>query len=312
MPLGLLLGMLLAYALYRQEFPNRFTPADFAIVWQAAQQSREVADQQLKKNQGIVHRIHKVTSDAGYTPSSRLLLQKAERIQQLAHQLSDYIQWIDSSILQERGGVDSSLQLPVGYGQPIQANPAQINSLQHYLIAFADTCRRLTGLPLTPVLTESTGREHAFYETYFNQTPLAIGLYSLRRLEIQLRMQEHQALEQLRHQVGNDADLKASLLLPLVTAESEVVREGEPYQATLTLIPAFNLSKLGFRYHSSLGDCQVDSTGTAQLSFTAQARHFDSKGLSKQTFTASLTFQNPYTLRDTTFRVTEAYYVRKR
>jgi len=146
-----------------------------------------------------------------------------------------------------------------------------------------------------------------FAQLNFGQTPLAAALAVISEIETKVVAMENTVLTETAENLGIK-DHKIDRLIPMVRANSHFVPAGTPYQAEVFL--AATSSSLRPQMNVGNQTLTVDGDGIGNYKFVASGGAYDSQGMLKKSWTASIKMKNPDG-SDTLVQVKEDYTVVK-
>ncbi|MEY3416046.1 MAG: gliding motility-related protein [Bacteroidota bacterium] len=154
-----------------------------------------------------------------------------------------------------------------------------------------------------PRITEHEAKEKDFAQMNFGQTPMCAAMAVLSNIEAEVMNQETVALANLQQLVGA-TNIQFDQISAQYSAESKVVANGTKYKAVLFLSATSSAVTPTMKLN---GSTIKVAKGYGEVEIMARATNFDKDGLSKQTWSGSITINNKGT--DTTFTVKGEYTV---
>jgi gliding motility-associated protein GldM len=144
-----------------------------------------------------------------------------------------------------------------------------------------------------------------FAELNFSETPVPAALATLSQKQSEVRRYEADVLKQLADKVGIK-EVKFDQVFAAISAQANTVVAGMDYEAELFI--AATSSSFSPRM-SINGSGLVIKDGRGQIKFKTSGGEYDKNGLSKKSYTASVTYQSPEGAK--TESITKEYFVLK-
>ncbi|MEN7546915.1 gliding motility protein GldM [Rapidithrix thailandica] len=157
--------------------------------------------------------------------------------------------------------------------------------------------------PLYKNNPEQKSKDFAYLN--FDHTPAVACLAIVSELQSKVARVEAKALEVLASEVGAD-QLKFDKIVAVVKPQSQVVAAGTEYVAEMFLAASSSGAKPEMTFN---GKAISVEGGIGQIKFKAQGGGYDKEGKAKKTWKGAIKINTP--LGDTTFEVTEEYFVAK-
>ena len=152
-------------------------------------------------------------------------------------------------------------------------------------------------------ITDHEAKQKDFAQMNFGQTPMCAAMAVLSNIEAEVMNQETVALANLQQLVGA-TNIQFDQISAQYSAESKVVANGTKYKAVLFLSATSSAVTPTMKLN---GSTIKVAKGYGEVEIMARATNFDKDGLSKQTWSGSITINNKGT--DTTFTVKGEYTV---
>jgi gliding motility-associated protein GldM len=254
------------------------------------------------------------------------VIKKADQTRELANKMYEELDKLKIDVIKAGGGEkdgkivnlaeeEAVAILMVGQGNSkngkAYALKNQLNTYVENLKKLADpgTELQLLGLdanedPSAKAYTDQKGKDFAEYN--FAQTPVPAALAVLSQKQAEVRRYENTVLDQLAAKVGAK-EVKFDKIFGMVSAKSNTVVAGTPFEAEMFI--AASSSAITPRMSFNGAGYPVKD-GKAQIRFTAQGGSYDSNGLSKRTYSGSISYNDPAGGAKT-IPVTGEYFVAK-
>lgn len=278
-----------------------------------------------KDNDLILQGIKEAVERRNKNPKDLIIWQKANQIvaetEVVMKELEDFrIQVVEVSGGREEDGTykgaasyDEVMQIALGAGD---SKNGRAYKLQAMLNAYAkkiaeyDTALKIKPLALDASQIEQFKNKEGqknkdFAHLNFENTPTAAALAVLSQLQTEVAKVETKALDRMASLVG--VKQVFDKIIPVISAESQVVTAGTPYKAKMyvTATSSSNVPKLT----ASIGNVKMGEDGAGSIEFIAQANDFDATGRAKRVWKG--TFVVPTPNGDSTFEVQQEYFVAK-
>lgn len=301
----------IGYAVYKTKYPVRLTQDEFRVIYSATIQTEQITLDMAARNRGLLSRMKKELderNDSTLVP----IIDQAIALHQSSIQLANLTQSMKVTPLS--AWQQPQQPFPKEYLLPTELSQHKVTTWRHQLDAFTRQCEALAATPLPSITLGPKGQilnDQEFYDYYWKNTPTVLTLYTIARLKMQATAIEIQTLHHLFDRLSPLNDISTQLF-PTITTESDIVSEGDSYQAHAELMYGLNLTTLRATIQASEGDLQMNSH-SAQLQVLAKASKFDANGLALKTLRVRYSYMDPYRNRiDTTRELVEHYFVRKK
>ena len=163
----------------------------------------------------------------------------------------------------------------------------------------------LSGSEDPAVAKDANNKNKDFAELNFAETPVPAALATLSQKQSEVRRHESTILAALAAKIGLK-DIKFDKILAMVSAKSNTVVAGMDYEAEM-FIAAYSS---GITPRMSFNGSSVPvKDGKGQIKFKAQGGQYDGRGLSRKTYTATISFNGPNGAE--TRNVDQEYFVLK-
>jgi gliding motility-associated protein GldM len=163
----------------------------------------------------------------------------------------------------------------------------------------------LSGSEDPAVSKDANNKNKDFAELNFAETPVPAALATLSQKQSEVRRHESTILGELARKIGLQ-DIKFDKILAMVSAKSNTVVAGMDYEAEM-FIAAYSS---GITPRMSFNGSSVPvKDGKGQIKFKAQGGQYDGRGLSRKTYTATISFNGPNGAE--TRNVDQEYFVLK-
>ncbi len=278
----------------------------FALLNNSLETANQSASEKNKGTiQGIESRIKELPNPAAYADITR----KAAEVHKLAESVVNEIEGIKAKVIEAGGGIDPETgqiknpkeeekiyQLMVGASKKGAAY-SLATSMEQYitkLTALADKGTVFPALSLSAkedpmVAKDADQRNKDFAELNFAQTPVAAALATLSQKQAEIRRYESEVLGQLAAKVGAK-EVKFDKVFAQVSANANTVVAGMEYEAEVFIAATSS----GFTPRMSLNGASLPvKDGRGQIKFKATGGEYDRNGLSKKTYTASVSYMSP-------------------
>lgn len=286
-----------------------------------------VNSQTIQENSELEKRIAKAVVDNGNKPHEQVFVKNAEEVRKKTDAMIARIKDLREKMIDITGGKEADGNYKGGKEEEKVAGfmvgpegskkgegykfKDELNQYADYLTKITNNQVKVPKLALDgkedPMFKNSDQARKDFAQLNFAETPMVAALAVLAQKESEILKYENEVLAHFAGQVGA-ADLKFDQVIAMVRPASKVVAAGTKYEAEMFL--AASASTITPTMTARGASIQVDpKTKLGKVSFTASASGYDSEGMSKQKWEGSVTFK--FKGKDTTFKVTEEYYVAK-
>ena len=272
--------------------------------------SLEVANQSAaSKNKGMVQGIETRIKDLPNPAAYMDVLKRANEVRKIADALFNHLDDIKSKVIETGGGIDPETgniknpkeeekvyDLMVGAnksGMAYKLIPMFEGYIQQ-LQKMADPGTKFLPLALDakddPIASKDrTQANKDFAELNFAQTPVPAALASLSQKQAEIRRYESDVLNQLAAKVGAK-EIKFDKVFAQVSANANTVVAGMEYQAEVFIAATSS----GFTPRMSYNGAAVAVVdGRGQIKFKTSGGNYDSNGMSKKSYTATVAYMSP-------------------
>ena len=255
--------------------------------------------------EGIKAKINDSPNPAQYAD----ILAKANQVRKMSDAMVSDMENLKSQIVEKTGGYDKETGALVGLKETEKVYEFMIGGKKQGMAyslktklddfvtkisTFADKGTKIDPLALSgsedpAVAKDANNKNKDFAELNFAETPVPAALATLSQKQSEVRRHEATVLGQLAEKVGIK-DIKFDKILAMVSANSNTVVAGMDYEAEM-FIAAYSS---GITPRMSFNGSSVPvKDGKGQIKFKAQGGQYDGRGLSKKTYTATISFTGP-------------------
>jgi gliding motility-associated protein GldM len=251
---------------------------------------------------------------------------QAQEVHKLADGMVEEIENLKNQIIDKTGGKDSVTHALVGMKETEKVHELMIGNgskngyayslktkLDSYVAKLLTHANKgttldplaLSGIDDKAVSMDANNKNKDFAELNFAETPVPAALATLSQKQSEVRRHENTILQDLAKNIGLN-DIKFDQILAMVSAKSNTVVAGMDYEAEM-FIAAYSS---GITPRMSFNGSSVPvKDGKGQIKFKAQGGQYDGRGLSRKTYTASISFNGPNGAE--TRNVDQEYFVLK-
>ncbi|MHA8051117.1 gliding motility protein GldM [Aquirufa sp. ROCK-SH2] len=288
--------------------------------------SLEVANQSsTTKNKGMVQGIEQRIQDLPNPAAYADILKRANEVRKISDELINHLDAVKSKVIEVGGGIDPETgniknpkeeekvyELMIGSNKSGEAYKL-VPLFEQYLKsleALADKGTKFSPLALDakddPIVSRDWNQSNKdFAELNFQQTPVPAALATLSQKQAEIRRYESEVLNQLASKVGAK-EIKFDKVFAQVSANANTVVAGMEYQAEVFIAATSS----GFTPRMSFNGSSIPvSDGRGQIKFKTSGGNYDANGLSKKTYTATVSYMSPAGPK--TESVTKEYFVLK-
>jgi gliding motility-associated protein GldM len=279
----------------------------------------------VQKNTQTVKAIKSKIDDSPNPSQYADIMRQAMEVRKMSDAMVGELDNLKSQIIDKTGGYDKETGALVGMKETEQVYEFMIGGkkqglayglktkLDGYvakLLTYADKGTKLDPLALSgsedpAVSKDANNKNKDFAELNFAETPVPAALATLSQKQSEIRRHESTILGQLADKVGIK-DIKFDQILAMVSAKSNTVVAGMDYEAEM-FIAAYSS---GITPRMSFNGSSVPvKDGKGQIKFKAQGGQYDGRGLSRKTYTATISFNGPNGAE--TRNVDQEYFVLK-
>lgn len=237
------------------------------------------------------------------------ILSKANQVRKMSDAMVGEMDNLKSQIIEKTGGYDKETGALVGMKETEQVYEIMIGGKKQGLAyglktklddfvtkisTFADKGTKIDPLALSgsedpAVAKDANNKNKDFAELNFAETPVPAALATLSQKQSEVRRHEATVLGQLAEKVGIK-DIKFDQILAMVSANSNTVVAGMDYEAEM-FIAAYSS---GITPRMSFNGSSVPvKDGKGQIKFRTSGGQYDGRGLSRKTYTATISFTGP-------------------
>lgn len=272
--------------------------------------SLEVANSSaVQKNNQTVEGIKAKVNDSPNPAQYADIIKQAQEVRKLSDAMVGELDDLKTVIIEKSGGIDEKTGTLVGMKETEKVYEVMIGGKKDGLAyglktkldnfvtkiaSYADKSTKFESLALSgkedpAVAKDANNKNKDFAELNFAETPVPAALATLSQKQSEIRRYESTVLGQLAEKVGIK-DVKFDKILAMVSAKSNTVVAGMDYEAEM-FIAAYSS---GITPRMSFNGAGVPvRDGKGQIKFKAQGGQYDSRGLSKKTYAASISFNGP-------------------
>jgi gliding motility-associated protein GldM len=250
---------------------------------------------------------------------------QAQEVHKLADAMVGELDNLKSQIITKTGGYDKETGALVGMKetepvyelmiggkkQGLAYNlKTQLDTYVSKISKYGDKGMKIEPLALSgsedpAVSKDANNKNKDFAELNFAETPVPAALATLSQKQSEVRRHESTILAALAAKIGLK-DIKFDKILAMVSAKSNTVVAGMDYEAEM-FIAAYSS---GISPRMSFNGSSVPvKDGKGQIKFKAQGGQYDGRGLSRKTYTATISFNGPNGAE--TRNVDQEYFVLK-
>jgi gliding motility-associated protein GldM len=252
-------------------------------------------------------------------------ISQAQEVHKLADAMVGELDNLKSQIITKTGGYDKETNALVGMKETEPVYELMIGGkkqglayglktkLDEYVAKiskYGDKGMKIEPLALSgsedpAVAKDANNKNKDFAELNFAETPVPAALATLSQKQSEVRRHESTILAALAAKIGLK-DIKFDKILAMVSAKSNTVVAGMDYEAEM-FIAAYSS---GITPRMSFNGSSVPvKDGKGQIKFKAQGGQYDGRGLSRKTYTATISFNGPNGAE--TRNVDQEYFVLK-
>jgi hypothetical protein len=255
-----------------------------------------VAGDLNRSNEDSEHAIQSIIKHRGNIPKDDSIKIIVLKLREASVFLVMSIDSVKESLIERTGGYkeDESIK---GFSDKIAVE--DILSLNDSIISFFSTYH---SLPIDSI--------KICLNSISNELPLSIQLMNLSCLQWRISKLERSVLERMSVGLDEDDFDKFNKIKVCVNPVSTVVKEGEPYKASIFVTgigSAEMIKEIKFENKS----IPIDSNGIGKVAFAAKGVKFDKGGFCKKNCNGSITITR-YNGRDSVYSFTHDYKVRKK
>jgi gliding motility-associated protein GldM len=263
----------------------------------------------VQKNIATIEGMKEALKRSANQSNDAQYISQAQEVHKLADAMVGELDNIKGQIIDKTGGYDKETGALVGMKETEQVYEMMIGSkknglaygLKDKLDAYVKNISKYSGpkLKIEPLamsgsedpMTAKDGnnKNKDFAELNFAETPVPAALATLSQKQSEVRRHESTILSELASRIGLK-DIKFDKILAMVSAKSNTVVAGMDYEAEM-FIAAYSS---GITPRMSFNGSSVPvKDGKGQIKFKAQGGQYDGRGLSRKTYTATISFNGP-------------------
>jgi gliding motility-associated protein GldM len=263
----------------------------------------------VQKNNQTVEGIKAKVNDSPNPAQYADIIKQASEVRKLSDAMVSELDNLKNTIIEKSGGIDPETGTLVGMKETEKVHEimvggnknglayglkGQLDNFVSKLSGYADKGTKFASLALSgdedpAVSKDASNKNKDFAELNFAETPVPAALATLSQKQSEVRRYESTILGQLAEKVGIK-DIKFDKILAMVSAKSNTVVAGMDYEAEM-FIAAYSS---GITPRMSFNGAGVPvRDGKGQIKFKAQGGQYDNRGLSRKTYTASISFNGP-------------------
>ena len=263
----------------------------------------------VQKNNQTVEGIKAKVNDSPNPAQYADIIRQAQEVRKLSDAMVGELDNLKGTIVEQTGGIDPETGAYVGMKETEKVYEimiggkknglayglkTQLDNFVTKIATYSDKNTKFEPLALSgkedpAVAKDANNKNKDFAELNFAETPVPAALATLSQKQSEIRRYESTILGQLAEKVGIK-DIKFDKILAMVSAKSNTVVAGMDYEAEM-FIAAYSS---GITPRMSFNGAGVPvRDGKGQIKFKAQGGQYDSRGLSKKTYSASISFNGP-------------------
>ena len=279
----------------------------------------------VQKNIATIEGMKELLKRSSNQANDAQYITQAQEVHKLADEMVGEMDNLKSQIIDKTGGYDKETGALVGMKETEQVYEIMIggkkqglayklkNQLDTYVTKiskYADKGMKIEPLAMSgsedpAVSKDANNKNKDFAELNFAETPVPAALATLSQKQSEVRRHESTILGELARKIGLQ-DIKFDKILAMVSAKSNTVVAGMDYEAEM-FIAAYSS---GITPRMSFNGSSVPvKDGKGQIKFKAQGGQYDGRGLSRKTYTATISFNGPNGAE--TRNVDQEYFVLK-
>ena len=288
--------------------------------------SLEIANQSAsKKNKGVVQGIDERIKDLPNPAAYAEILARANEVRRIADALVNHMDGLKGLVIEAGGGIDpetGNIKNPKEEEKVYELMVGANNGGEGYKLAkmfdqyvkdlekIAEPGTKFNSLA-TDAKTDAIASKDPdqankdFAELNFENTPIPAALATLSQKQSEVRRYESDVLSQLAAKVGAK-EIKFDKVFAQVSANANTVVAGMEYQAEVFIAATSS----GFTPRMSFNGASIPvMDGRGQIKFKTSGGNYDANGMSKKTYTASVSYMSP--LGQKTETIQKEYFVLK-
>ena len=279
----------------------------------------------VQKNIATIEGMKELLKRSSNQANDAQYITQAQEVHKLADAMVGEMDNLKNMIVDKTGGYDKETGALVGMKETEQVYELMIGGkkqglayglktkLDDYVAKiskYADKNMKIEPLALSgsedpAVSKDANNKNKDFAELNFAETPVPAALATLSQKQSEVRRHESTILGELARKIGLQ-DIKFDKILAMVSAKSNTVVAGMDYEAEM-FIAAYSS---GITPRMSFNGSSVPvKDGKGQIKFKAQGGQYDGRGLSRKTYTATISFNGPNGAE--TRNVDQEYFVLK-
>jgi gliding motility-associated protein GldM len=264
----------------------------------------------VQKNIATIEGMKDLLERSANKANDAQYIAQAQEVHKLADAMVAELDNLKSQIIEKTGGYDKETGALVGMKETEKVHELMIGGnkqglaygLKTKLDDYVTKISKYSGdskLKIEPlamsgsedpaVAKDANNKNKDFAELNFAETPVPAALATLSQKQSEVRRHESTILSALAQKIGLK-DIKFDKILAMVSAKSNTVVAGMDYEAEM-FIAAYSS---GITPRMSFNGSSVPvKDGKGQIKFKAQGGQYDGRGLSRKTYTATISFNGP-------------------
>lgn len=284
-----------------------------------------------KRSSDLMLQIDAAVEKNKNNPKDVALQTKAAKIRTETQNIVKMIEDIKAELITKTGGISEDGKLNGAKDEENVANimlgagdtkSGQAYDLQKKLNAYVNALNKRikdAGFKKTFAQLALDGKEHPMFKDSeehrnkdfahlnFEGTPLVAALAMLSEKEATIRAMEMESLALINTKIGGEI-IPVDRVRPVVLANSNRVVAGLEYEADMFMAAYSSTHKPKMTFGTK--DVTVSGDGSGKIKFRASGGGYDENGLARKTWAGTITYPKA-SGGDTTYKVTEEYYVVK-
>ena len=301
--------------------------------FQSLNDSIELSNGKIEKgNSEIIERIEAAVEKNKKAKEDVIVLDDAKKFHLETKKLLSFISSLKAELIKTSGGdkdetgaypgakeEEPVAQLMLGSGNQKKGKAYKLKTELDNYVNFANLFNKDREISHTFDLLAKNGNEDPIFKhdkeqsikdfahLNFESTPLVAALAVLSERESQILTIEAEVLNQLALKVGAE-NIPIDKIRPVINASGNYVVAGMEYNAEIFMAAYSSNYSPNMTFKGT--PVAVDSQGVGSIKFRAGASNYDANGLSKQSWTGTVSFPKSNG-EDSVYTVTQDYYVVK-
>lgn len=276
-------------------------------------------------NQDNAQQLAAIVAEGGKSTVGKIknAVEKAKQVRELTSATSAYVETLKKEMITTSGQTEINEALITDHSSKVatmmidtrQANnkgqefEKKLNDYVKQLNELAGTSFKTLATPPKDIPLFASNEDHVrkdFLTFTFENTPVIAALTSVTQIQSEILDYEGRALRKLAEEAGA-ATVRFEGIIPMVRPKSETVAAGAPYEADLFISASSSTLSPQMAYEGKEIPIETDVSGVkmGKIKFTATGGNYNSDGLAKKTFNATIT------LMDSTYSIVQEYTVAK-